>query len=114
LKKDGIFAIEDVFYSKMFPREFLWTFDVGFDLFKEKHYFFDEFIEFKFEPEEIYDYGLGFNDLEYVNDLKRNWDCKIKLPQDHSMTFKDVNMLGEDVNFTYNDRQAIIFFKRKQ
>ena len=59
-------------------------------------------------------FGLGFNELESVNDLKRNWDCTIKLPQDHSMTFKDVNMLGEDVNFTYNDRQAIIFFKRKQ
>ena len=60
-----------------------------------------------------YDFGFGFNDLENVNDLKRNWEYEIKFPQDHSMTFKDVNMLGEDVNFTYNDRQAIVFFKRK-
>ena len=113
LKTDGIFAIEDVFYSKMFPRDFLWTFDTGFDLFTDRPYFFDEFIEFDFKPEQIYDYGFGFNELESVNDLKRNWELDIRLPQYQSMTFKDVNMLGEDVNFTYNDRQAIIFFKRK-
>ena len=113
LKQDGIFAIEDVFYSKMFPRDFLKTFDVGFNLFTNKHYFFDEFIQFNFQPEEIYDYGLSFNDLEYVNDLKRNWEIDIRLPQDYQMTFQDVNMEGKDVTMNFNDRQAIIFFKRK-
>jgi SAM-dependent methyltransferase len=114
LKKDGIFAIEDVFYSKMFPRDFLWTFDTGFDLFTDRHYFFDEFIQFDFKPEEIYDYGFGFNDLENVNDLKRNWEIDVRIPQDYSMSFKDVDMQGKNITMDFNDRQAIIFFKRKQ
>ena len=114
LKKDGIFAIEDVFYSKMFPRNFLTTFDTGFDLFGEKQYFFDEFLQFEFPMEEIYDYGFFFNDLENVNDLKRNWTIDMRIPVDYQMTFKDVDMNGNDFNVNFNDRQAIIFFKRNQ
>jgi len=115
LKQDGgIFAIEDVFYSQMFPRNFLPTFDTGMNLFKEKQYFFDEFIKFDFEMEDIYEYGFGFNDLESVNDLKRNWHIEGRLPTEQTMVFKDIDIQGKDVNFTYNDRQAIIFFKRKQ
>ena len=114
LKKDGIFAIEDVFYSKMFPRNFLTTFDKGFDLFGENQYFFDEFIKFDFPIEEIYEYGFFFDDLKNLNDLKKNWTIDIKLPSDYQMTFEDVDMEGNNVNLNFNDRQAIIFFKRKQ
>jgi SAM-dependent methyltransferase len=114
LKKDGIFAIEDVFYSKMFPRNFLTTFDMGFELFGNNQYFFDEFIKFDFTIEEIYEYGFFFDDLKNLNDLKKNWTIDIKLPSDYQMTFKDVDMEGNNVNLNFNDRQAIIFFKRKQ
>lgn len=114
LKKNGIFAIEDVFYSKMFPRNFLTTFDKGFDLFGENQYFFDEFIKFDFPIEEIYEYGFFFDDLKNLNDLKKNWTIDIKLPSDYQMTFEDVDMEGNNVNLNFNDRQAIIFFKRKQ
>lgn len=113
LKKDGIFAIEDIFYSKMFPRDFLRIFDIGLNLFTKKNYFFDEFIEFDFKPEEIYDFGFGFNDLENFNDLKNNWEIDIKLPNDYKMCFQDVNLKGQNIEMTFNDRQAIVFFKRK-
>lgn len=113
LKDEGIFAIEDVFYSKMFPRDFLRTFDVGFDLFTEKNYFFDEFLELDFPMEDIYDYGFFLDDYKKLKDIKNNWTIDLKEPTDHDMTFKDVDMDGNDVNLTFNDRQAIIFFKRK-
>lgn len=113
LKDEGIFAIEDVFYSKMFPRDFLRTFDVGFDLFSEKNYFFDEFLELDFPMEDIYDYGFFVDDYKKIKDIKNNWTIDLKEPTDHDMTFKDVDMDGNDVNLTFNDRQAIIFFKRK-
>lgn len=112
LKKDGIFAIEDVFYSKMFPRNFLTIFDTGFDLFGEKQYFFDEFLKFDFPIEDIYNYGFFFNDLEKVNDLKRNWTIDMRIPVDYEMTFKDADMQGNNFSLNFNDRQAIIFFKR--
>jgi len=114
LKQDGIFAIEDVFYSKMFPRNFLNVFDTGMNLFTDdKLYFFDEFIQFDFKIEDIYEYGFFLNDMPNVNDLKLNWDVDIRFPEDYEMTFQDVDMEGNNVNLTFNDRQAIIFFKRK-
>lgn len=113
LKDEGIFAIEDVFYSKMFPRDFLRTFDVGFDLFTEKRYFFDEFLQLDFPMEDIYDHGFFLDDYKKLKDIKNNWTIDLKEPTDHDMTFKDVDMNGNDVNLTFNDRQAIIFFKRK-
>jgi hypothetical protein len=64
--------------------------------------------------EEIYDYGFFFNDLENVNDIKRNWTIDMRIPVDYEMTFKDADMNGNNFTLNFNDRQAIIFFKRKQ
>lgn len=114
LKQDGIFAIEDVFYSKMFPRNFLTTFDTGMNLFTDdKQYFFDEFLSDDMSFEDIYEYGFFLEDLGKLKSIKENWTIDLRVPEDYKMNFEDIDMEGNNVEVTFNDRQAIIFFKRK-
>ena len=114
LKADGIFAVEDVFIKEMFDVPFLDYYDTPYQLFTDTKYFFDEVLINNVDDKLI---SMGIkSDLINENklaEIKSSWNIEICQPISYVLNFKDIDLRGNNKQEHYNNRQGIVFFKKK-
>ena len=115
LKEDGIFVVEDVFMSEMFDKNtFLDYYDTPYQLYTEDKYFFDEILT-NDKDYNLINMGVISNMIEdnKLNEIRKKWDIQICNPISYMLNFKDIDLKGNNKKEHYNNRQGIIFFKKK-
>ncbi len=114
LKDDGIFAVEDVFIKDMFDFSFLDYYDTPYKLFTKNKYFYDEILTQK-SDDILINYGINSNMISptKLDLIKKEWDIEICNPISYMLNFKDIDLKGNNKKQHYNNRQGIIFFKKK-
>jgi hypothetical protein len=119
LKQDGIFVVEDVFMSGGFDggfdKGFLSDFDKPFKIYSKNHYFFNDVIKELGTISNLEDYGLIADDKnkKKLLELSNDWDIDVKEPETYRLTFDDIDLDGNSRTMSFNNRQGIIFFTKK-
>lgn len=108
LASNGIMIVEDVFMKNSFDKSFLDYYDIDYRAFKDKKFFFDEILQTK---------TLNAHNFDLKNKKSINlndFNITIEKPVDYELEFKNINLKRESIKETYNNRQGIIFFKKKK